>query len=577
MAAVQELEQHLGDPADPGRLISCQRSTDLDQREQFPDAECRELDRLGIPAHYAPRAWGGALERLDTSAELLRVVARRDLSLAIAHGKTFLGCVPVWVGGDDDQARRLAADVVRGAVVSWGLTERDHGGDLAAGDVSAVRNSDGYVLDGEKWLINNARRNHLACVLARTSPDPGPRSHSVFLVERAALPSGAYVPLEPERLHGIRGADISGFRLHGAPVPAAARIGAEGHGLEIVLKSLLLTRAMCAGLSLGAADHGLGIALRHATTVHRYGRPVIDLPQTRRLLADVLGDLLLAEALAVAAVRSVQALPGEVAVTSAAAKYLVPTLVQQALTRFTELVGTRSLLVGATFADACLQKLHRDHRIVGIFDGSTVVNLHALINTFPFLNRSGPGYDPGSGPRSAALDAAVRRDAELPPLDLRAVELVPRRGAALLAAVPAAAATVRGLAGAPGVPAELVELTAWLAGACAAIGTAAAARRPAARPPADDFALAQEVAGCVAGAAALHTWLANRHLAGTAAAGPLWDDALWVRSALARLRARATRREPAVAAWRDPLVEAVAAAGDVSLLRTEPTGRGVHP
>ena len=128
-----ELDRALGDPDDPGRLFSHQRIAALDEREEFPREICRELDVLGLPAHYVPAEHGGALHAYPDSLALMRVVARRDLTTAIAHGKTFLGAVSVWVAGSPAQVQALAARILDGGVVSWGLTERDHGSDLLAG------------------------------------------------------------------------------------------------------------------------------------------------------------------------------------------------------------------------------------------------------------------------------------------------------------------------------------------------------------------------------------------------------------------------------------------------------------
>lgn len=561
-APVAELEDRLGDPTDPTRLISYARSADLDEHEQFPDSECRELDRLGVPDYYVPTRWGGRLERFDVAVELLRTVARRDLTIAVGHGKTFLGCASVWVGADDEQARWLAQQVMSGAVVSWGLTERDHGSDLTAVSTTAARTETGFRIDGEKWLINNARRGHLLCLLARTSSAPGPRSLSVFLVDRRHLTAEAYSSLPKELLHGIRGADISGVRLRAVAVPAAALVGEIGHGLEIVLKALLLTRVSCCGLSLGAADHGLELALEHATSAQRYGARVIDLPQTRRVLADAMGDFLLAEVFAIVAARSVQALTGELAVTSAAAKFLVPTLVQEVLDRLSEVIGTRTLLVGPIFAGGRFQKLVRDHRIVGIFDGSTVVNLNAIINCFPWLARglARGTVDPG-------LHAATCWETDLPGLDPGALALVPRSGSSILQAVGPAVEDVRRLARAGDIPDRLLDLAEWLAQTCSEVGRRIELNQPSPRPGADAFILAEHVALCCAGAAALHTWLANRLRPLASTAPPLWVDGLWVQAALARVQARVSGIPVADEAWRGPLVDAAVTGSGLSLLR----------
>ncbi|WP_178880212.1 acyl-CoA dehydrogenase family protein, partial [Streptomyces acidiscabies] len=224
----------------------------LDEREEFPARAMRVLDEAGLAAHYVL-----ADGELPETVQLLRAVARRDLTVAIAHGKTFLGSVPVWVAGTREQQDALAVRVRAGDPVCWGLTERGHGADLLAGELRAIAHDGGWRLDGEKWLINNATRSALACVLARTDPEGGARGFSLFLVDKARLTEGSWRDLPKVRTHGIRGADISGFVLDGAE---GTLVGEVGGGLPAVLTSLQLTRTACAALSLGAADHALGLA-----------------------------------------------------------------------------------------------------------------------------------------------------------------------------------------------------------------------------------------------------------------------------------------------------------------------------
>lgn len=532
IAAPQELEHRLGDPADPGRVFCYARSAELDEREEFPVDVCRELDFLGVPAHYVPVRFGGRLDRHDVAVQLLRVLARRDLTVAIAHGKTFLGAVCIWLAGSAQQAGRLGADVVDGAVVSWALTERDHGSDLLAGEVTARPVPGGYRLDGEKWLINNATRGHLLCVLGRTGDQAGPRCLSLFLVDKRTLDPAGYTLLPAEPLHGIRGADISGIRFSGAFVPAAGLVGVPGEGLEIVLKSLQLTRILCGALSLGAADSGLALARTHARTHHRFGRPIAALPQTRRVLAEAAADLLLAEAFGLVAARSIHALPGELGTVSAAAKYLLPTIVQGMLTRLGDVLGAHSLLLGGASADGRFQKVVRDHRLVGIFDGSTVVNLHALVTHFPFLAR---GIDPGRCD-DAGLRAATDLEQGLPEFVPDRLALVPRHGSSLLHGLPHAARQVADAAERDEVPDMLATRATGLAGTAGRLLTCLAAHRPTPRDqPTVAFDLAEQLARCLAGAAAVHLWAANRRRLADGPASPLWRRGLWLEAALHRV------------------------------------------
>ncbi|WP_216586707.1 acyl-CoA dehydrogenase family protein [Streptomyces brasiliscabiei] len=506
----------------------------LDDREEFPADAVRVLDDAGLPAHYVLPPDGD----LDETVRLLRAVARRDLTVAIAHGKTFLGAAPVWVAGTPDQAARLAARVRAGEPVCWGLTERGHGADLLAGEFAAEAeggigpdvddgsgsgsgNGVAWRLTGEKWLINNATRSTLACVLARTDPAGGARGFSLFLVDKRRLPEGAWRNLPKVRTHGIRGADISGFALEGAPVPADALVGQEGDGIPVVLKTLQLTRITCAALSLGAADHALRLARDFATGRELYGRRLADVPHVRRILGRAAAAALTAEAVSVLSARSAHTLPGELSAISAITKAYVPTLTQDTLGALGELLGVRGFLTsppGGGFA-----KLERDHRICAIFDGSTAVNRAALLNQLPRLTRQlSRRRTDGEG-----LRAAADLTAPLPPFAPDRLTLLSVTGCSAVQALPDLVARVR-RQGPPGTGPLLDRLLAELA----RLEAESAEFVPVAGGlPSTAFRLAEAYERAYAAAACLLLWLENPPLR----TGRLGGDGLWLRACLTGL------------------------------------------
>lgn len=498
---VAELEALLGaheDDAWSPELLAAH-----DDHDRFPAEAVAVLDEAGFGRNYV-------LDRDSSFPEmtaLIRAVARRDLTVAIAHGKTFLGSASVWVAGTPAQVSAHADRVRSGEIVCWGLTERDHGADLLAGEFAATRVDGGWRLDGEKWLINNATRGGTACVLARTDPGGGARGFSVFLVDRRRLSGEVWQPLPKVLTHGIRGADISGFTARGAVVGPDALVGEVGDGITVVLKALQLTRIACGGLSLGAADHALRIARDFAADRRLYGRVLADVPHVRRILGQVAATALTAEAVALVATRSVHALPGELSVVSAIAKAFVPTQVQRLLGSVAELLGVRGFLTSAPGTG--FAKLERDHRICGIFDGSTAVNRAALLTQMPRLGRL---------LRSERIDAdgvraATRLDAGLPAFDRDRLTLTSPTGCSLVQSLPGGASS------APDVLAEVEELAEAAAAFVPAIGGL----------PSSAFDLAARYERAYAIACCLRLWSENDR------ESPLWTDRLWLRACLAVL------------------------------------------
>ncbi|GAA3873114.1 AMP-binding protein [Streptomyces sedi] len=517
----------------------------LDRHDAFPEDACRLLDQAGLAHAYVPAAHGGDLDDYAHLVQLTRAVARHDLTVAVAHAKTFLGSVPVWVAGRPEQAARLAERVRAGAVVSWALTEHGHGSDLLSTGTTAEQHADQWRLTGEKWLINNASRADLITVLARTGPSAGPRDLTLFLVDRRTPHPDTLTPLPKEPTLGIRGADISGIALRGASVPDSAVVGRPGHGLDAVLRSLQLTRTLCGALSLGAADHALRLAFDYATSREIHGTTLSRVPPARRALGDAVAALLLAEAVTAVGARSAHELPEELSVTSCVVKALVPGLVQSTLGSLGELLGARGFLADL-HEHGAFAKLERDHRIVEIFDGTTAVCRATLVGQFPWLAR---GWH-----RRRTDDAglrAVTSPGAPTPLDPARLRIVSHRGASLTQALPALVARVTARAAAGQEPPELLRAAQALLAAAEAVHAELARHQPTAGPPpawTHDAARRYEL--CFAGAACLA--LRDRHhdteghpdrdaeddARDTGAVpGVLAADALWARAALSAARA----------------------------------------
>nr|AHH53503.1 acyl-CoA dehydrogenase [Saccharomonospora piscinae] len=533
---------------EPGGAFHPATVAELDERDEFPAAACRLLTELGLARWYVPHTHGGALADYLTLVRLVRLVACRDLTSAVAHAKTFLGAVAVWVGGSADQAQRLAARIGDGAVVSWGLTERRHGSDLRASEVTASAVGDGWRITGEKWLINNATRGDAVCLLARTEPAPRASSGalSFFLVDRSGLTRESYRPLPKERTLGIRGADISGFVID-AVVPPEALVGGVGDGLSLSVRCLQLTRTMCTGLSLGAADQVLRSALAYASERVVSGSRLIELPTVRRTLGETAASVLLAEAASITAARGVATLTGEQGVAALAVKALVPTLVQDVVERVGELLGARGFLTGV-HAEGGFAKLERDHRIVGIFDGTTSVCRSGLIAQFPWLAR---GWKRRRCDIAGVRAASALHTVPDPP-DLAGLSLTPRTGCSQVQSLPTLVEQVERMARTGAVPDSLLRLATSVSVAADRLHHDIAAERPsAAGPPAAAFELAERYELCYAAASCLSLFCFSERQPGPRA------DTLWVRAALAVAVARLREFDADLADPSEPAEEAL--------------------
>jgi alkylation response protein AidB-like acyl-CoA dehydrogenase len=370
----ENLESHLGDPHDPDGPLSYRRLLELDEREEYPHAELAHLHRWGAHEYAHPVEAGGRATDIQDTVSLCVAVARRDATLATALSIGMLAWMPIWIAGSAEQRRRYGEAVGHGAKFAWGLSEREHGSDLLANTTTATTVDGGYVLSGRKWLIGNCTLADHLLVFARTASRGGPAGFSILVLDRRAIPAGEMRALPDNRLHGLRGIDMSGVELDGCFVPDSALVGAEGHGLEIALKSTHPVRVLITSVAIGCTDTALRLTLDFARARRIGGRPVLDIPYSRRQLTEAFADILLCDVLANTAARALQAVPGQSSIWSATTKYLVPTVLDRTGAELAVVLGARHYLRDHPRFGP-FQKARRDMLVANFADGNTTVNL----------------------------------------------------------------------------------------------------------------------------------------------------------------------------------------------------------
>jgi alkylation response protein AidB-like acyl-CoA dehydrogenase len=417
----ESLERFLGDGNDPGVPGSREQALVNDEREAFPEKLYSALQNWGLHHFYVPRAFGGRFDSFEELLTLTRILSRRDLTAAIAHSAVFLGSMPIWIGGSDQQRHLLAQWVMEGGVIAFALTEEAHGSDILANETRAEVAGSGFQLTGRKWLINNAQRSTAIVVFARTKTSGGARGFSLFLVNRKDADAAACRSLPRLKTHGIRGADIGGIEFNHCLVNGQSLVGSIGSGLELTLKTLQVTRTLCAGLALGAAQAALEITIDFALSRQLYGGGMVALPTVQQSLVEAFIDLLICGCVSRAAVRGLHAAPGQLSVWSSIVKYFVPVTLEQTIRNLGTVLGARHFLREGP--QGLFQKVLRDSGLISLFDGNTAVNLHNIALQLPFLlKQPSPGLKEANG-GAGAHEIVFDLEASLPEFKPQQLEL----------------------------------------------------------------------------------------------------------------------------------------------------------
>ena len=264
------------------------RAAEIDKTGEFPQ-DLRELlaaqDILALPFPEEYGGLGGELLTVCLAIEQLsRACATTGLILAVQE----LASLPLLIAGTDEQKARWIPELASGEhLIAFAVTEADAGSDVAAIRTRAVRDGDDYVITGSKRFISHGSVADLITVFAATDADSTTlrsRRLSCFIVE---VPTAGFEVTRIEHKMGLRGSPTAELAFDGVRVPAANRIGKEGDGFELAMKTFDRSRPGIAAQAIGIAQGALDVATAYARDRRQFGKRIGDFQMVAGMLADM--------------------------------------------------------------------------------------------------------------------------------------------------------------------------------------------------------------------------------------------------------------------------------------------------
>jgi acyl-CoA dehydrogenase len=340
------------------------------------DAQARKLvaalGAAGVTRYCVRAEHGGALPELDSRAICLirETLAYHDGLADFAFAMQGLGSGSLSIAGDAQLQQQYLPRVANGAAIAaFALSEPEAGSDVAAMQAAAQLDGDHYVLNGTKTWISNGGIADIYCVFARTTPGQkradgtvGAQGISAFLVE----PGDAGFSVE-QRIDVIAPHPLGTLRFTNCRVPASRRIGAEGDGFKVAMRTLDIFRASVAAAAVGFARRALDEAVAYSRQRAMFGKTLADFQLTQAAIAEM------ATAIDAAALLTYRAAwqrdTGQPVTKSAAmAKMTATESAQTVIDRAVQMFGGRGVVHGAV-----VERLYRDIRALRIYEGATEV------------------------------------------------------------------------------------------------------------------------------------------------------------------------------------------------------------
>jgi alkylation response protein AidB-like acyl-CoA dehydrogenase len=340
------------------------RAAEIDRTAEFP-MDVKELlashDILGLPFPAEYGGGGGDLLSVCLAVEAIaRVCATSSLILAVQE----LGSLPIMLAGSGEQKERWFPDLASGRrLIAFALTEAEAGSDAAATRTRAVREGAEYVISGSKRFISQGNVADLITVFAVTDPEAGRhRNLSCFVVDKG-MPGFSAPRLEHKM--GIRGSPTAELAFDDVRVPAANRIGEEGDGFSIAMRTLDRSRPGVAAQAVGIAQGALEVAARYATERRQFGRPIGDFQLIQGMLADMDAATEAARQLLYKACTEIEAGSPETSRWSALCKLVAGDAAMRVTTDAVQVLG------GYGYIDEFpVERMMRDAKITQLYEGT---------------------------------------------------------------------------------------------------------------------------------------------------------------------------------------------------------------
>lgn len=338
---------------------------ELDREERFPREVYKQMAELGLFGICVPEDMGGPGFDTVTYALVMEELSRGYASVADQCGLVELISTLLVRHGTEAQRSTWLADILKAEkLVAYCITEPEAGTDVSGIRTSAVRDGDGWILNGDKIWIHNAPVADVAFVLTRTDKEAGHRGMSIFIVD---LNQEGVERGPKEHKMGQRASQVGALAFKDVRLPADALLGVEGRGFHMMMSVLDKGRVGIGALAVGIGQAGLEAAVDYAAQRKQFKKPIAEFQGVQWLLADIAKDVEAARLLVLSAASKIDA--GEDATKACSmAKCFAGDMAVARSADAVQVFGGSGYIRGFE-----VERLYRDAKITQIYEGTNQI------------------------------------------------------------------------------------------------------------------------------------------------------------------------------------------------------------
>jgi hypothetical protein len=248
---------------------------DRDASQTFSHAGWKKCAAFGLLSLPIPEEFGGSGGDPVTTVAVMEGLGYgcRDQGLLFSiNAHLWTNSIPILKYGSPEQIQKYLPRLCDGSLIGAnGASEPGAGSDIFGMRTRAVRDGDGYVLNGSKIWVTNAPIADLFVVYATLDPSRGVLGICGFIVEKET--PGLTVGKKLDKM-GLRTSPMAEIYFKDCRVPAASRLGREGFGAEVFNCSMAWERASILATCVGAMRRQIERCVEFAQTRKQFGQPI---------------------------------------------------------------------------------------------------------------------------------------------------------------------------------------------------------------------------------------------------------------------------------------------------------------
>ncbi|WP_313799484.1 acyl-CoA dehydrogenase family protein [Cytobacillus sp.] len=350
------------------------RAIEIDEQAEYPMDILHLLSEYGYIGANMPEEYGGLGLDLLSFCLIVEEISRVCASSSQVAVVQELGSLPIIIGGNDALKKRFLPDLANGQkIAAYALTEPDAGSDVKSLKTRAERDGDSYILNGQKMFISNGGVADVYSVFAQTD-----KGITAFAVEKD---TPGFVVGKLEKKMGIKGSPTAQLYFDHCRIPIENRIGEEGDGWIIAMKTFDKSRPTVAAQALGIAQGAYDAALQYVQERQQFGKNISSFQAIQFMLADMATQIEAARGLVYKAASKVNELSAtgknpELTQSSSMAKMFAADVAMKVTTDAVQLLGGYGFI-----QEYHVERMMRDAKITQIYEGTNQIQRVIIART----------------------------------------------------------------------------------------------------------------------------------------------------------------------------------------------------